>query len=99
MDLIELRRKKREQATVNVDPEALQRLRLRADLNKGKELDIQLELLREGKIIDITEVWRTKAKSRVVPSLYEKVDEARVDPNHKTTCSLCCFSLNSMRHN
>lgn len=52
---------------------------------------MQLALLREGKIVDITEVWRTKAKTRVVPSLYEKVDEAKVDPNRKRLALYAVF--------
>jgi len=81
--LMELRKAQRERTKGVPDPLADERSRLQADLNKGKDLENQLALLRENTPVDILETWRTKIKARSPHPLYEKVDEARLDPDRK----------------
>jgi hypothetical protein len=85
LDLLSLMnrgRKHKTQRTTN-DPDAHQRKRLQANLNKGKELEAQLTLLREGNLIDMSEVWRLQTQAHSYNPLYEKVQEVRLDPNKK----------------
>ena len=86
LDLISLmkqRQRQRNRPVVRNDPESLQRARLQANLSKGKELDAQLTLLREGTTIDMIDMWRTQMKMRSHHPFYEKVEEARIEPNKK----------------
>ena len=83
ISLIQQRKRRRRQPIAGNDPESLQRARLQADLSKIKELDDQLTLLREGTTIDISEMWHTQMKMRSPHPLYEKVEEARIEPNRK----------------
>jgi hypothetical protein len=86
LDLIALmkqRQKRQPQTVARNDPESLQRARLQASLSKGKELDAQLSLLREGTTVDISELWYTQTKLRSFHSFCEKVQESRIEPNRK----------------
>lgn len=83
LSLMELRKAQRERAKALVDPSALERSKLQADLNKGKDLENQLALLRENKPVEIIEAWRLNTKTRTPHPLYERIDEARIDPNRK----------------
>jgi len=75
-------RKRNKRLAVNV-PESRQHDQLQANLNKEKDQDAQLTLLREGTIIDMSELWRIRTKTRSPLPLYEKVQEVRIDPNKK----------------
>jgi hypothetical protein len=85
LDLLSLmqQRRKRKAPRVADDPESRQRERLQINLSKAKELDAQLVLLREGKLLDISEVWRLHTKTHSTYPLYEKVEDGRIDPNRK----------------
>ncbi len=83
LELMELRRIQRERAKAVADTDADERSRLQADLNKGKNLENQLLLLRENKPVDVLETWRLKCKTRSALPLYERIDEARIDPERK----------------
>jgi hypothetical protein len=86
LDLISLmqqRQKRRKQRVTGVNPESLQRARLQASLSKEKELDAQLVLLREGTAIDISEIWYMQKDMHLLHPFYEKVREARIEPNRK----------------
>jgi hypothetical protein len=83
LSLMELRKMQRERAKAVGDPDAGERSRLQADLNKEKDLENQLVLLRESQPVDIIEFWRLKTKARSAHPLFERVDEARIDPNRK----------------
>jgi hypothetical protein len=85
LDLLSLMRQERKhkiKRTVN-DLESRQRERLQANLDKEKEQDTQLTLLREGTIIDMSELWRICTQAHSPHPLYEKVQEVRIDPNKK----------------
>jgi hypothetical protein len=75
-------RKHKKGRAVN-DSESRQRERLQANLDKEKEQDAQLTLLREGTIIDMSELWRIRTQTHSLYPLYEKVQEVRIDPNKK----------------
>lgn len=85
LDLLSLMRqeqKRQKRLAVN-DSESRQRERLQANLDKGKEQDAQLTLLREGTIIDMSELWHIRTQTHSPHPLYEKVQEVRIDPNKK----------------
>jgi hypothetical protein len=85
LDLLSLMRQGRnhkKRRAVN-DSESRQRERLQANLDKGKEQDTQLTLLREGTIIDMNELWHIHTQTHSPYPLYEKVQEVRIDPNKK----------------
>jgi hypothetical protein len=84
--LMRLDRKDKEKRTVK-GSESRQRERLQANLDKEKEQDLQLARLREGTIIDMSEVWHIRAQTHSSHPLYEKVQEVRIDP-HKKRLSL-----------
>jgi hypothetical protein len=85
LDLLSLmqqrKRKKKQSAADNL--ESRQRARLQANLSKEKEFDNQIVILREGTSLDISEVWRSNTKMHSVLPLYEKVEEARIEPTRK----------------
>jgi hypothetical protein len=81
--LIRQRQKRLMKPAAGNDPESLQRARLQASLSKEKNLDAQLALLREGTAIDISEIWYIQPKIHSLHPFYEKVQEARIDPNRK----------------
>jgi hypothetical protein len=83
LSLIELRRIQRRRSQARIDSNAEERSRLQADLDKGKDLENQLALLRENKPVDIIETWRLKIKTRSPHPLYNKIDEARLEPDNK----------------
>jgi len=86
LDLISLmqqRQRRRRKLVAGNNPESLQRARLQANLSKVKELDAQLALLREGTTIDISEIWYMQPKMHSLHPFYEKVQEARIEPNRK----------------
>jgi hypothetical protein len=82
LSLMDHERKRKKKGTTN-DSQSRQRKRLQADLDKGKEQDTQLTLLREGNCIDMSELWHIHTKTRSPHPLYEKVQEAKIDPNKK----------------
>lgn len=77
------RRRKHHRPGGKVSPEVVERERLKASLSKVKELDTQLELLRAGTSIDISELWLTQMKTRQGHTFYQNVSEAKIDPNKK----------------
>jgi len=81
--LIQQRQKRRIRPAAGNDPESLQRARLQANLSKVKELDAQLAMLREGTTIDISEIWYMQPNIHSLHPFYEKVKEARIEPNRK----------------
>jgi hypothetical protein len=83
LSLMQIRRKQKNQAIAENDPESHHRARLQADLNKERELDFQLKLLREEKQVDISDDWRIHAKQHSPHLLYEKVEEVRIEPKRK----------------
>ncbi len=83
ISLMQQRQKRRIHPVAGNGLESLQRARLQANLSKGKELDAQLTLLREGTTIDISEIWRTQMKIHSPHLFYEKVEEVRIEPNRK----------------
>ncbi len=83
LSLMQLRRERKTRPHARTDPEARQRARLQADLSKEKELDVQLALLREGKQVDISEVWHLQTKMHVGHSLYKKIEGVKIEPNKK----------------
>jgi hypothetical protein len=83
ISLIQQRQKQRIQPVAGNDPDSLQRARLQAKLSKEKELEAQLDLLREGTLVDISEAWRTQTKVRSPHPFWEKVEEARIEPSRK----------------
>ncbi len=82
LSLMRQERKHKKRRAVN-DSESRQRERLQANLDKGKELDIQLALLREGNLIDMSEVWRLQTQAHPHNPLYEKIQDIRLDSNKK----------------
>ena len=83
LDLISLMRQRKKRRVMSNDQESLQRARLQANLNKEKELDAQLSLLREGTTIDIGEMWHSQMKINLLHPFFEKVEEVRIEPNRK----------------
>ena len=85
LDLLSLMRqgRKPKKGRAANDSESRQRERLQANLDKEKEQDAQLTLLREGTIIDMSELWRIHTQTHSPHLLYEKVQEVRIDPNKK----------------
>ena len=81
--LIPQRQRKRTQPVSGNDPLSLQRARVQVNLNKEKELDIQLARLREGTPIDISEMWHSQTELHSFHPFCEKVEEARIEPNRK----------------
>ena len=82
LSLMRQEQKHKKKRTAN-DSESRQRVRLQANLDKEKEQDAQLTLLREGNIIDMSELWRIHTQTHSSHPLYEKVQEVRIDPNKK----------------
>ena len=94
LDLISLmqqRQRKRHKHVAGNDPESLQRARLQADLSKGKELDAQLSLLRDGTTVDMIEMWHAQTKLHSSHPFCEKVQESRIEPNRKRFSLLIDF--------
>ncbi len=56
---------------------------LQADLDKEKEYEAQLALLRNGANIDISELWHVQTRTHSSQTLFNKVQEVRIDPNKK----------------
>jgi hypothetical protein len=83
ISLIRQRQKTRIRSVPGNDPVSLERARLQVNLNKGKELDIQLALLREGTPVDISDTWRTQTEKHSFHPFCEKVEEVRIEPNRK----------------
>lgn len=83
LTLMQVRREQKKRYTTGDVLESRQRARLQAELNKGKEIDTQLAMLREGKPIDISEVWRQQTKLRSLHPIYLQVEEAKIEPNRK----------------
>ena len=81
--LIRQRQKRRITPVSRTDPAALQRVHLQASLNKEKELDAQLAMLREGVMLDISELWQPQKKIHARNSFFDNVEEARIEPNRK----------------
>ncbi len=81
--LIHARRGKHGPSRHTVNHEALERARLKANLSKEKELDVQLELLRAGTSVDISELWLTQMKARTGHPFYQKVSDVKIDPVRK----------------
>jgi hypothetical protein len=81
--LIKLRQKRHVRPVTGNDPETLQRLRLQASLNKEKELDALIAMLKEGTTIDISEMWNRQMKTRSHHPFGEKVEESRIEPNRR----------------
>jgi hypothetical protein len=82
LSLMQQGHKRKQKRTAN-DSESRQRERLQANLDKRKELDAQITHLREGNLIDLSEVWRSHTHTHASNIFYEKVQEARVDPSRK----------------
>jgi hypothetical protein len=82
LSLMQQGRTRKQKRTAN-ESESRQRERLQAHLDKGKELDAQITHLREGNIIDLTEVWRSHTGIHASNAFYEKIQEARIDPGRK----------------
>jgi hypothetical protein len=82
LSLIQRGRKLQARRTINT-PESRQRERLQADLSKEKELETQLTLLRQGTPVDISESWRFHRQTHAPTLLYEKVQNATLDPTRK----------------
>jgi hypothetical protein len=80
---IQARRSRQNRSGKSVTHEALERARLKVSLSKGKELDTQLDLLRAGTSIDVSELWLAQMKTRSAHPFYQKVSEAKIDPNRK----------------
>ena len=83
LSLIQRRQRQRARSAAGNDPESRQRARLQANLNKGKELDAQFALLREGTTIDISELWMTQTTMHSFHLFCEKVEEVRIEPSRK----------------
>jgi hypothetical protein len=98
LTLMHQRRKQKGQRANRTDPESLQRMRLQVNLSKGKELETQLALLREGKQVDMSEVWHSQTKLHTGHSLYEKIEDARIEPNRKRLSLFASFpELNNIK--
>lgn len=85
-DLIELmkqRRTRKNKSATSKDPETIERERLQKKLSKEKELEIQLNLLKGGKSIDISDIWRARSQEITENSFFKQTQEARIDPNRK----------------
>ncbi len=82
LSLIRRERKHNKKRVVN-NSESRQRERLQANLDKEKEQDTQLTLLRKGVTIDMSELWRIHTQTHSPHPLYEKIQEVRIDPNKK----------------
>jgi hypothetical protein len=83
LSLVQQQQRQRTQPAAGNDPDSLQRARLQANLNKGKEFDVQFALLREGTTIDISELWITQTKMHAFHLFCEKVEEVRIEPSRK----------------
>jgi hypothetical protein len=81
--LIQMRRMKSLNKITAEDPESIQRIRLQATLEKGRDIEDQLTMLREGSIVDLTDMWRTYAKENTLTQFYERIKETKVDPQKK----------------
>ncbi len=85
LDLLSLTRQERrrkQKHTVN-DSASRQRERLQANLDKEKEQDKQLTLLRERTSIDMSELWHIHTQTHSSHPMYEKIQEVRIDPNKR----------------
>ena len=83
LDLISLMRLRQKQRNQPVVENSAERIRLQAKLSKGKELETQLTLLREGTLVDISEMWHTQTKMHSPHPFCNKVEESRIEPNRK----------------
>jgi len=83
LSLMQIKRRQKKHSVLSGDPESLERVRLQASLMKGKGLDAQLTLLREGKTLDLSEVWHSNTKAHALHDLFEKVEEVRIEPSRK----------------
>jgi hypothetical protein len=83
ISIIQERQSYRNQPAVENDHESLQRARLLERLTKGKELEAQLALLREGTTVDIHDRWRMQVDHHSFHPFCEKVVEVRIEPNRK----------------
>jgi hypothetical protein len=82
LSLMHKERKHKDKRTVN-NAESRERRLLQADLDKEKEQETQLTLLRKGTGINMSELWHIQTQSHSSHPLYEKVQEVRIDPNKK----------------
>jgi hypothetical protein len=85
LDLLSLMHQERDhkiKPAVN-NSESRQRERLQAKLDKEKEQERHLTLLREGTIIDMSELWHIRTQTHSPHPLCEKVQEVRIDPIKK----------------
>jgi len=82
LSLMDQERKQKKRGAGN-DMESSQHKRLQASLDKEKGQDTQLMALREGTIIDVSELWHTHTQTHSSYPLYDKVQEVRIDPNKK----------------
>ena len=83
LDLITLFRQRQRQRNQPVAESSAERIRLQVKLSKGKELETQLALLREGTLVDISEMWHTQTKMHSPHPFCNKVEESRIEPNRK----------------
>jgi hypothetical protein len=92
LSLTHMKQSRHNRSLVGNDPDSQERSRLQANLTKEKGLDAQLALLREGKSLDLSDVWRSNVKIHASHDLFEKVEEARIEPARKRLCLFADFS-------
>jgi|WetSurMetagenome_2_1015567.scaffolds.fasta_scaffold19544_2 hypothetical protein len=94
LDVISLTRQERrrnKRHSIN-DSESRQHERLQANLDKEKEQDKQLALLRQGIIVDMSEVWHIHTQTHSPHPVYENIQEVRIDPIKKRLSLSADFS-------
>jgi hypothetical protein len=65
------------------DSVSYERKLLQADLDKQKELVTQLALLRNGTIVNMSELWHIQAQSYSLQTIYKKIKDVQIDPEKK----------------
>ncbi len=87
LDVLSLMQKERErkQKKKNTAKDSIlhERILLQANLDREKEQETQLALLRNGASINLNELWHTHTQTHSSHPLFEKIQEARIDPNKK----------------
>jgi hypothetical protein len=84
-DILTLLRQNQNRRNKNAvkDSVSNERRLLQADLDKEKDQETQLSLLRKGTSVDINELWHIQTQSHSLQTLYRKVQDVRIDPEKK----------------
>jgi hypothetical protein len=81
--LIKQRQEQKSKTSSRTSQESLQRARLQVNLSEEKEIKHQLAVLKEGRVMDISETWHGHIKMHAPDTLFTKVWEVRIEPKRK----------------